>query len=549
MIGCCFCRGCSALLRSHPVMGSCISRPDQDPILGVRLRQACIEGDIEECEKMCRVIARGPGGLIDEPEPDSSMSEHAFFFDIKGQTALHLASTYGHEACVRLLLDRGASTTIDLYGRLPCHLAAENGHLDCLKHFLERRDKIDPNVRERVCGRTLLHLAAYSGYTELVRLLLSMPRLKVNKQEMTGSTALHFACHEGNPEVLADLLGHVDTDISLTEYVYGHTALHKACIGGCPDCVRLLLERSSVDVNQGDEEFGRSALHWAAQNTAPGASVCVELLLGSGLVGPLTSQNKTESMGNNKSMGSLGSTIPSSDHSMVSMASVSSGTAKSSKSAGNEEKSLCMAKGLGLGMAKGLEREKSVGVAKGAAVLMPTPNPAAAVPGGAGGSISAGGGGAGAGTSGATDPIATPPIATPLLPTEVQRRVCDIQKEDFYGRTALMYAAQAGGAASLRLLLDRDADVNRQDREGMTALLMAATNNRYDCLRILLEHPQVWFIHIPFAFASHRYCTGMPLMTQKITKITEPTTKISPNKPLRSARGTLRICRVRASSR
>jgi len=282
-----------------------------------------IAGDVSEVERLCRLINPGPGGLIDEPEPDSSTAEHAFFFDIKGQSALHLSATYGHEAIVKILLDRGASLLLDNYGRQPAHLAAENGHLGCLKLLLSsvasrkggvngntntnaqthmssnsseassvQSDKggliVDPNIRERVCGKTLLHLSAAAGHVEQVRLLLSMEGIKVNKQEMTGCTALHYACAEGHVDCVALLLDNVEIDVSLREFVFGQTALHKACAEGYPNCVDLLLRRSScaADVDVVDEEFGRSCLHWAALGNSIEHLSCLQLLLSAERVVP-----------------------------------------------------------------------------------------------------------------------------------------------------------------------------------------------------------------------------------------------------------------------
>lgn len=446
-------------------MGNCVSTAEQDPILGVRLRQSCIDGDIDECDRVLKQVARGPGGLLDEAEPDSSMAEHAFFFDTKGQTALHLASTYGNVACVKLLLDRGASTIIDQYGRLPCHLAAENGHLECLRLLLSRREKADPNVRERVCGRTMLHLSAYAGHTEQIRLLLAQQSIKVNKQEMTGSTALHYASHEGHHDVVSELLAHADTDVGLTEYVYGHTVLHKACIGGYARCCQLLLERPEVDVNQGDEEFGRSAVHWAAQNASPGALECLEMLLGVGLKDGAKSTKGGSGGGGSGNGSGNGS------------GSCGLGRASSAESVASFNPSV---------VSTPTTPTHSTCEEKGdtAAVQPPLPPPllssaslAPSLPTFA--------------SSASSNSSSAAVASAPLFLREAERRVCDVDKEDFFGRTPLLYAAQAGHTAALRLLVDRGASVNHQDKEGMTALLLAACNNRHETLRALLEHPDV----------------------------------------------------------
>ena len=58
----------------------------------------------------------------------------------------------------------------------------------------------DPNVGED--GQPLLHLAVQGGHTDLVRLLLSHPRLKVNRTDSGGLTALHLACSQGRDKLV-----------------------------------------------------------------------------------------------------------------------------------------------------------------------------------------------------------------------------------------------------------------------------------------------------------------------------------------------------------
>jgi len=53
--------------------------------------------------------------------------------------------------------------------------------------------------------------------------------------------------------------------------------------------------------------------------------------------------------------------------------------------------------------------------------------------------------------------------------------------------TPLMFAAQAGGVALCKLLLNRKADVQRRDQAGMTALMYAARQGSVEVVRELLQ--------------------------------------------------------------
>ncbi|ACO69540.1 predicted protein, partial [Micromonas commoda] len=69
-----------------------------------------------------------------------------------GDTALHLASLYGHARCVEMILAAGASVTVrDADGGTPLHDASAGGF-----------EPITP-----------LHMAARGGYPNVVRALLS----------------------------------------------------------------------------------------------------------------------------------------------------------------------------------------------------------------------------------------------------------------------------------------------------------------------------------------------------------------------------------------
>lgn len=55
------------------------------------------------------------------------------------------------------------------------------------------------------------------------------------------------------------------------------------------------------------------------------------------------------------------------------------------------------------------------------------------------------------------------------------------------GWTSLMFAAEAGHAECVKLLLDAGVDIERRTATGCTALMYAAMDGRAECIRLLLD--------------------------------------------------------------
>jgi len=96
-----------------------------------------------------------------------------------GSTALMAASQFGHEGCVRLLIESGATVNAtDSIGgdsalhHAAWHHAAWNGHLAIAKRLLE--GGADATLRDNR-GRTAIDCARERGHSEVVA-LLSEPR-------------------------------------------------------------------------------------------------------------------------------------------------------------------------------------------------------------------------------------------------------------------------------------------------------------------------------------------------------------------------------------
>ncbi|KAF8455621.1 ankyrin repeat-containing domain protein [Kalaharituber pfeilii] len=111
-------------------------------------------------------------------------------------TPLWGAASNGHEAIVRLLLER-ADVDVNMIGRYnetPLSGAAFHGHEAIVRLLLERAD-VDVNMRGEYGsdGETPSMGATLNGHEAIVRLLLERPDLDINFPDEFGETPLSIA--------------------------------------------------------------------------------------------------------------------------------------------------------------------------------------------------------------------------------------------------------------------------------------------------------------------------------------------------------------------
>ena len=96
------------------------------------------------------------------------------------------------------------------------HFAAQNGEYTVLQSIIDNH-LIDINLQTSKYEHnynTPLHLAARSGHTECVRLLLSQPEIKCSIQNQSGNTPLHLALENHNVECIKLLVEHSNANIN-----------------------------------------------------------------------------------------------------------------------------------------------------------------------------------------------------------------------------------------------------------------------------------------------------------------------------------------------
>ena len=66
--------------------------------------------------------------------------------------------------------------------------------------------------------------------------------------------------------------------------------------------------------------------------------------------------------------------------------------------------------------------------------------------------------------------------------------VININAEDNYGNTALVWASMRGFTDCMLALLEKHCDINHRDKNGMTALMVACNYGELDAVQLLIQH-------------------------------------------------------------
>jgi ankyrin repeat protein len=191
----------------------------------------------------------------------------------EGRTGLHLAARYGHEAMIKLLLEKGTDIAAkDRYRMTALHEAARHGH-EATVRLLLARDNVEVNSKNMI-GWTPLSFAAQYGHEAVVKLLLALNDIEVNSKDMDNRTPLSFAAESGHETVVELLLTCDDIEVNSKD-IDNCTPLLFAAEGGHEVVVKLLLARDDIKVNSKAMD-GRTPLSFAAKK---GHEVVVKLLL------------------------------------------------------------------------------------------------------------------------------------------------------------------------------------------------------------------------------------------------------------------------------
>lgn len=175
--------------------------------------------------------------------------------DKRGLTSLTIASYRGDKNLVRILLDAGADTGINLDKVSAFTIAVSRGHLDVVHEFIGAGMEVDVRGEN---GWTALMVAASDGHVSLVRELLTLGAA-IDSQSSIGRTALSWAAIKGQVETVKALL-EAGVDVNIEDN-NKFTPLIWAAFNGHREIVTALIHKGARIDAQTDD--GKDALTYA----------------------------------------------------------------------------------------------------------------------------------------------------------------------------------------------------------------------------------------------------------------------------------------------
>ncbi|KAL6718697.1 hypothetical protein ACLMJK_002931 [Lecanora helva] len=208
------------------------------PMMSCVLATVCRSGDHEVTQIL---VQRGAELQIkDWLRTAESWARDVWPQDSSEETTLHIATEYGREPVVRLLIDSGADVdATDGFRNTALHVACQHNHPEIVRSLIDAGAEINAARNDK---KPALHIACFSNHPEIVRLLIDKGA-DINAIDIWGETALHGACLCNHLEIVHSLIDR-GADVNAIDD-YGETALHGACRHNHLGIVRLLIDKGA----------------------------------------------------------------------------------------------------------------------------------------------------------------------------------------------------------------------------------------------------------------------------------------------------------------
>ncbi|XP_031437715.1 ankyrin repeat domain-containing protein 6b isoform X2 [Clupea harengus] len=170
---------------------------------------------------------------------------------------LLVASHKGQADNVVQLINKGAKVAVTKYGRTPLHLAAYKGHIEVVRILLKAGCDLDI---EDDGNQTALQRAAVVGNSDVISALIQ-EGCSLDRQDKDGNAALHEVAWHGFSQSVK-LLVKAGANVHAKNKA-GNTALHLACQNGHAQSSKVLLLGGSRPDSRNNG--GDTCLHVAAR--------------------------------------------------------------------------------------------------------------------------------------------------------------------------------------------------------------------------------------------------------------------------------------------
>ncbi|KAF0702487.1 Aste57867_7785 [Aphanomyces stellatus] len=178
-----------------------------------------------------------------------------------GNSALHIAASFGHSNVVEILAREGADIdAVNENGKTPLFVAAEAGRREVVDHLVKNKADVAISMKD---GTTPLHIASYYGHLDVVELLGCAD---IDAVSENGVTPLFVAAQQNKVDIVDYMIkNHADINKPIEALLNndGTTPLHIAASFGHSEVVKLLVrEGANIDAAKKD---GKTPLFLAAE--------------------------------------------------------------------------------------------------------------------------------------------------------------------------------------------------------------------------------------------------------------------------------------------